>query len=370
VRTVVLSIFDDVGNPHYGGGGATVIQQIAARLAKDHRVTVYCGSYRGTSGSQIREGGVRYVFLPVGWAGPRGGQLLFQLLLPLVALVRRPDLWIESLTPPFSISLLPLISPAPVIGLVQMLSAADMARKYRLPFTIVERWGLGLYRHFVVLNETDRATIRRWSRRATCELIPNGITRPAVPERSFGSGGHILFLGRIDVRQKGLDLLLAAIAANPPPLPLVIAGAGTQREERKLRELVQPVRQHVRLAGRVCGQEKEDLLRECAFAVLPSRYETFSLSALEAMTYGKPVVCFDLPQLEWISADSAIRVSPFDVHELSAAIHTLARDPERRSALGRRAYALSRHYDWDVIGERYRTLVSALLNGDGQRRGE
>jgi len=187
---------------------------------------------------------------------------------------------------------------------------------------------------------------------------------------SFGSGRHILFLGRIDVRQKGLDLLLAAIAADPPPLPLVIAGGGTRREERRLRGLVQPVRQHVRLAGRVCGQEKEDLLRNCAFVVLPSRYETFSLSALEAMTYGKPVVCFDLPQLEWISSGSAVRVPPFDVPALAAAIGGLSRQPERRSAMGRDAYALSRRYDWEVIAERYRRLVSAMLDGRGQGRGE
>jgi phosphatidyl-myo-inositol alpha-mannosyltransferase len=369
VRHVVLSIFDDVGNPHYGGGGATVVQQIATRLAKDHRVTVYCGSYAGSTGSQVRDG-VRYVFLPVGWAGPRGGQLLFQLLLPVVAAVRQPDLWIESLTPPFSTSLLPLVSPAPVLGLVQMLSAADMARKYRLPFTLFERLGLGLYRHFVVLNETDRAVIRRWSRRATCHLLPNGIAQNPVAERAFGSGRHILFLGRIDVRQKGLDLLLAAIAANPPPLPLVIAGAGAPREERKLRDLVEPVRHHVRIAGRVCGQEKEDLLRDCAFLVMPSRYETFSLSALEAMSHGKPVVCFDLPQLEWISDDAAVRVPPYDTGALSVAIGELSRDAERRSDLGRRAYALSRGYDWEVIGERYRDLVSAMLDGRGHGRGE
>jgi phosphatidylinositol alpha-mannosyltransferase len=369
VRHVVISIFDDIDNPHYGGGGATVVQQVATRLAKDYHVTVYCGSYAGSTGSRVRDG-VRYVFLPVGWAGPRGGQLLFQLLLPVIALVRRPDLWVESLTPPFFTSLLPLISPTPVVALVQMLGGADMARKYRLPFAIVEHWGLGLYRHFIVLNETDRAAVRRWSERATCALIPNGATRPRVEQSTFGRGDHILFLGRIDVRQKGLDLLLAAVREDPPPLPLVIAGSGTRHEERILRELLKPVHQHVRLAGRVCGAEKDDLLRNCAFVVVPSRFETFSLSALEAMTYGKPVVCFDLPQLDWIAADCGVRVPPFDIRALSAAMRTLSTQPERRSALGRRAYALSRDYDWDVIGERYRSLVAAMLDVRGHDRAE
>lgn len=360
---IVMSIFDDVGNPHYGGGGATVVHEIATRLRREYRVTVYSASYKG-SRSQVRSG-VRYVFLPVGWAGPRGGQLLFNLTLPLVALVRRPALWIESLTPPFSASLLPLVSRAPVVGLVQMLSAADMMRKYKLPFTMVERCGLRHYEHFVVLNETDGDALQACNRAAARELIPNGITRPSVADEDFGHGGHILFLGRIDVEQKGLDLLLAATSQDPPVLPLVIAGSGTRTEERKLHGLLQRYGGPVRLVGRVAGAEKEELLRACAFVVVPSRYETFSLTALEAMAHGKPLVCFDLPRLSWIGADHAVRIPPFDTAELGRTLHALSVDPARRAILGRRGYAISQEFDWDVIGDRYRSLVAGILKPDG-----
>jgi phosphatidylinositol alpha-mannosyltransferase len=360
VRHVAISIYDDADNPHYGGGGATVVHQVATRLAKDYRVTVYCGSYRGSGRTRTRDG-VRYVFLPVGWAGPRGGQLLFQLILPFVALLAGADLWIESFTPPFSVSLLPLICRVPVIGLVQMLAGSDMQRKYRLPFTVVERRGLRLYRHFVVLNEPDRAAVLRYSPGATCDLIPNGVLRMPVADRAFGSGDYALFLGRIDVEQKGLDLLLAAVAADPGGPPLVIAGAGTPAEERKLRALVAPLGERVRLAGRVCGAAKDELLRGCAFVVMPSRFETFSLTALEAMAYGKPVVCFDLPQLGWIPSQASIRVLPYDVTALTAALGDLALDRARRAELGRSAHETSRDYDWDVIGDRYRSLLTAVL---------
>ena len=36
----------------------------------------------------------------------------------------------------------------------------------------------------------------------------------------------------------------------------------------------------------------------------------------------------------------------------------------------RRAYALSRNYDWDVIGERYRGLVATMLDARGHDRAE
>jgi glycosyltransferase involved in cell wall biosynthesis len=354
-----MSIFDDTGNPHYGGGGPVVVHQVATRLARDYQVVVLSASYRG-SRSEWRNG-VRYVFLPVGWAGPRAGQVLFQLLLPFVSLVLRYDLWIETLPPPFSSSLLPLMSRKPVIALVQMLSAADMTRRYKLPFRLIERLGLKLYRHFIVLNEADHSAIRRHNSGAVCALIPNGADRPELDESTLGGGDHVLFLGRIDVQQKGLDLLLDAVAQHRPELPLIIAGSGTKHEERKLSGLAAGAGVQVTVVGRVGGRQKEELLRSCAYVVVPSRYETFSLAALEAMTYGKPIVCFDLPQLSWISADCAIRIPPFDVAGLGRALQHLAADPAHRADLGRRGRALSRDYDWDVVAERYRDVVEAVL---------
>lgn len=367
-----MSIYDHVGNPHYGGGGAVVVQQVAARLAREFDVTVYCGSYRGSRSRT--EGGVRYVFLPVGWAGPRAGQLLFTLLLPLVALVRRPAVWIESLTPPFSVSLLPLLSRAPVVALVQMLCGADMRRRYGLPFDAVERVGLRWYRTFVVLNEADEVAVRRASPAARVVRLVNGVELPPDDEVGAGRGEHILFLGRIDVSQKGLDLLLEAVGPAPP-LPVLIAGSGTRLEEERLRGLLPPG-DRVRLVGRVEGAEKARLLRECAFMVVPSRYETFCLSALEAMSYGKPVVHFDLDRLAWIGDGCGLRVPPFDVEALRDAVALLAGDPERRRAMGRNARSRSAAFGWDAVAERYASLIRSVAGasaapldqGSGSRR--
>jgi glycosyltransferase involved in cell wall biosynthesis len=352
---VVFSIYDHVDNPHYGGGGAVVVRELATRLARDFAVTVYCGSFRG-SRSHVADG-VRYVFLPVGWAGPRAGQLLFSLLLPLVALACRPVVWFESLTPPFSVSLLPLVSRSPVVALVQMLAGADMRRRYGIPFDRVERIGLRWYRRFVVLNEADEDAVAAASPAATVVRVPNGVTLPPAEEIAAGRDEHILFLGRVDVSQKGLDLLLAAIGAGPP-LPVVIAGSGPRREEERLRALA-AAGDRVRIVGRVEGAEKARLLRDCAFMVVPSRYETFCLSALEAMAYGKPVVHFDLERLRWIGDGCGLRVPPFDVAALRAAIDALAADPGRRRAMGRNARARSMAFGWDSVAERYAELVRA-----------
>jgi len=357
VSRVTLSIYDHVGNPHYGGGGALVVARIARELAAEHTVTVFCGSYKGCRAGVLD--GVRYRFLPVGWAGPRAGQLLFQVLLPLVALAHRTDLWIESLTPPVSASLLPLTARRPVLALVQMLTGADMQRRYGLPFEAVERYGLRLYRHFVVLNDVDAGLVQAAHPAASVMVIPNGVDVPAEEPRE--DTGPILFLGRIDVRQKGLDLLLTAVAAEPD-LRLDIAGSGTAAEVKRLHALVPPsAADRVRLLGRVEGERKAALLRDCRFAVVPSRYETFCLTALEALAYGKPVVHFDLERLSWIGPSCGVAVPAFDAAALGTAMRELSADAPRRAELGKGARARALDHAWPTVTRRYRDLVAALL---------
>jgi hypothetical protein len=52
---IFISSFDDIDNPHYGGGGAIAVHEIASRLAKRHEVTVITGSFPKCN-KQIRNG--------------------------------------------------------------------------------------------------------------------------------------------------------------------------------------------------------------------------------------------------------------------------------------------------------------------------
>ena len=210
-----------------------------------------------------------------------------------------------------------------------------MSRQYRLPFFLVERFGLRFYRDVVVLNSADCARVRRYSPSAAVQVIQNGIHKRRLDERLLGNGEHILYLGRIDIRHKGLDMLLAAYKRSELAMPLLVAGAGTRRDERKFAAMLAATGGDVRWVGHVTGQRKQDLLERSAFMVMPSRFETFGLAALEGMSFGKPVVHFDLPALRWMDGD--VRVPPFDVAALAGGMRDLAGDNEaRRSWAGRR----------------------------------
>ena len=367
MQRIVISIFDSVDNPHYGGGGAWVVRRVAERLASQYEVTVVAAAFPGSRPGVRR--GVRYRYLPLGWAGPRAGQLLFHAALPFVVRTTPHDLWIESFTPPFSTSFVPAFTRRPVIGLIQFLSGGPMSARYHLPFHKVERCGLRLYGDVVTLNETDAEVVRAVNPAARVTVTGNGVDPPPEEEVAYGSGDYVLYLGRLDVTGKGLDLLLSAQARTRHPLPLLIAGTGPAADRTELRRLAARHPGRVELLGAVHGQRKEQLLRDCAYLVMPSRFETFGLVALEAMSHGKPVIHFDLPQLRW-TAGGAVRVAPFDDSALAREMDRLATDVNARYLLGCAARGVAESHRWDVVVDRYRELVSEVLSRAAGKDGE
>lgn len=355
-RSIVISNFDSPGNPNYGGGGAVIMELIAQRLSAEYDVTFLTAAHRGPV---VRHVEFRYRHLPIGWAGPRGGQLVYHAMLPFMARRIPHDLWIEGFTPPWSTSFLPLFSPARVVGIAHALSGMHMWLRYRLPFFLIERLGLRCYRDLVVLNPADARQLKRLSPAASVRVIPNGTVIPELGRHSFEGGEHILFLGRIDVWHKGLDILISAYQRSGVRVPLVIAGNGTPADEERLSALVRTVGDGVQWLGPVAGETKQDLLSRCAFLVMPSRTEAFGIAALEAMACGKPVVHFSLPTLDWMDGD--VVVDAYDVGALAEAIRGLASDTDLRAKLGSKARETAELFSVDRMAERYLDLARELL---------
>jgi glycosyltransferase involved in cell wall biosynthesis len=170
-----------------------------------------------------------------------------------------------------------------------------------------------------------------------------------------------VFVGRLEIAQKGLDLLLAAFAAEQDRLTGDLVLAGTGPDERKLRALAEDlgIAARVRFAGWVSGVEKYELLGAARVVAVPSRFETFGIVAVEALASASPVVAFDIPCLrEVVPGDAGVRVPEFDVAAYGRALVEVAADPERRGARGRE---FARTYSWDRLAlDQERTYVSAV----------
>jgi len=128
--------------------------------------------------------------------------------------------------------------------------------------------------------------------------IPNAVEPPAqTPARPRHDGTkRILFIGRLAVRQKGLDLLLEGYArfagSSRVETELVIAGSdfrgGLAETARLTRSL--SISDHVQFPGPVYGDEKTELLSTSYAFVHTSRWEGLPFAALEALAMGRPVL--------------------------------------------------------------------------------
>jgi glycosyltransferase involved in cell wall biosynthesis len=161
----------------------------------------------------------------------------------------------------------------------------------------------------------------------------------------------VLFIGRLETAQKGLDLLLDAWARlDGLGAELVVAGDGPDRERLENRARSLGVNRSVRFVGWLDGDERFAHLAAARLVVVPSRFETFGMVALEAFVVGTPVVAFDIPCLRDIVPEQCGRLVPaFDVAAFAAAIDETYRDEQWLTA----AAGHTRH-----CAERYAQCIS------------
>ncbi|HWY79086.1 MAG TPA: glycosyltransferase family 4 protein [Candidatus Sulfotelmatobacter sp.] len=361
--TIFFSSYDDIKNPHYGGGGAVAVHEIAKRLNKNNDVHVLSWNYSGREREIIE--GVHYERFGLSFLSPKVAMLIYQLFLPFIARSKHYDVWFESFCPPFTTAFLSLFTKKPVVGLVHMLAAEDMERKYKLPFHFIQNKGLKTYKHLIVTSEALKKKIHNIDQYSLITVISNGVTNVFPPEKY--AENYFLYLGRIEINQKGLDLLVAAFNkfySYNKDYKLIIAGSGDIKEVMKLKKLIDEasLADVIILQGRVSGKIKESLLRRASCVVIPSRFETYSLVALEAMAHGASLVCFSIEGLSWISPKIAIKVPSFGVEKFAKALLTIVSDKDIVYNMRMEAYQYAKQYTWDTVARKYEEYLENLIN--------
>lgn len=364
---VVLSIYDSPENPYYAGGGPVVLDHIANRLKSRYKVTIVSGNYPGAS--DFEKDGVlrRFIGLP-----DRFSSLIsYQFLLPYYAAAMNYDLWLESFTPPFGPACLPLVTRKPVLGLAHLLCGTVMKQKYGIPFDLYEAAAMRLYPTIIVPTEEVAEGARAITPKSKIVVIPNGVDMPSFCPIS-PSERFILFLGRLDWRQKGLDMLVRAYAAVSDRIPqkLYIAGHGTARDEEMLTNLIRVngLESRVVLKGRVSGADKQALLASAELVVIPSRYEGMALVVLEAFAHRKPVICFETAGFGWFKHGvEGLKARPFSVSDYAQLLLTAAADDQLRRRMGQNAAKLVRNYSWERTAAAYEDVISTCLQREKRR---
>ncbi|POR54887.1 glycosyltransferase involved in cell wall biosynthesis [Paraburkholderia eburnea] len=174
----------------------------------------------------------------------------------------------------------------------------------------------------------------------------------------------LLFVGDLRTPRKNLGTVLHALKQLPEHVHLAVAGylPGSPYPEMA-REL--GIASRVHFLGLV--REMPVLMRSVDSYVFPSRYEAMSLSLLEAMASGLPVVTARTAGgAEIITPDCGIVLEdPDDATALAGAIQQLADDTPRRVAMGAAAVELAGNFGWARMAAQYIALYRQLAGEAG-----
>lgn len=181
-----------------------------------------------------------------------------------------------------------------------------------------------------------------------------------------------LYVGRVD-KEKRVEVLLKAFHyLNREDLQLVIAGKGLNLQHLKKLSQHLSLDNNVVFTGFVPDDDLPALLRSADVFSMPSDVELQSISTLEALAVGKPVLAADaraLPELVKTGSNGCL-FKPNDVGDASRCIAWMADNPEQRKVMGKASLEIVKHHDLKLTVNRYLELYRVALERSNQSLGE
>jgi glycosyltransferase involved in cell wall biosynthesis len=197
---------------------------------------------------------------------------------------------------------------------------------------------------------------------------------PESPEARTGEP-TVVFFGRLEP-VKGVDVLVTAMREvwqQKPGARLVLIGrdtswGGGESMAARLERIAGEHRDRLTLTG---NQPPERLFPAVAAAdvvVLPSRWESFSLAALESMALGRPTVVSRVGGLtEFVQHEhNGLVVPPGDAPALARAVTRLLDDQELRTRLGAQAGATAEEFDVTPVTRRHASYFEEVAEAGAQ----
>jgi glycosyltransferase involved in cell wall biosynthesis len=208
------------------------------------------------------------------------------------------------------------------------------------------------------------------------EIVPNGIDLSEfenLPPRGefrakYGLAKNqkvVLFLARI-ARIKGPDLLVKSFADLSTSLnetKLVIAGPDDGYLS-SLQKLIAglDIGDRILFTGPLYGREKLEAYVDADVYVLPSFYETFPVSVLEAFACGTPVIVTDRCGIADVVSGQAGLAVPYDKDQLKDALLQMLGDAKMRQEFSEKGKLLVREkFNWEKIAGQIERLYLGCL---------
>jgi glycosyltransferase involved in cell wall biosynthesis len=356
-------IYDDPGNPYLGGGGAIRTDKINRILAKTNDITVISGAFPGCRREETKNG-IRHLKI-----GTAGNYFLSRLTYALQArtYVRSipHDILVEEFSgnsPTFA----PWATDKPCIAVLQNHFGFQIIKKKLLlgvlPW-LYERFAIRSFDAFIAVNKSLISKFIPGIPGSRYRVIPQGIEKKDLRIRP-AADKFILFVGRLDFFQKGIDILLKSLRLIADlKVKLVIVGGGDKNRLLKMarkENVVSLLDYHPHLDH----DKIMDMYRDAYCLALPSRYEGWPLVCLESFSQGKPVVGTDIPGLESVLQHrvNGLKTEKDDPVLFAAALRKIITDKKLRQRLGRSGRKFAAGFVWETLAKRQESFYRETVD--------
>jgi len=202
-----------------------------------------------------------------------------------------------------------------------------------------------------------------------CPLEPRGQATTVNMPRNY-----IFCLSRIDAN-KGHDLLLYAfdiVRKAIADIHLVIGGGSPEPEQREQEVLMtmkkivkeRKMQDRVHIIGYVPDENLVILYQRARLFALPSIFEPFGMTVLEALACAVPVVASKYGGIRTVisSGKNGILIDPRNESEFADALMMILNDPSLARRLGEAGRStIQKEYSWEAIAEKHITFYNRFM---------
>ena len=200
-------------------------------------------------------------------------------------------------------------------------------------------------------------------------VIPNGVGKPFEPQsnktihetkRKYDlTKPYFLFVGTHEPRKNLGMLIKAFIQLKLSAYDLVIAG-----DKGVVFADINPGygsdAANIKFLGYVSDIDLPALYSGAQAVIVPSLYEGFGLTTLEAMACGTPVIASNTTSFTEVTGDAALLVDPNKITEIKNAILKLIEDRNFANALRESGLRQAAQFSWDKSARKIQALLETL----------
>jgi glycogen(starch) synthase len=198
-------------------------------------------------------------------------------------------------------------------------------------------------------------------------IIYNAVEKPdLIPSSLPWDPPVLLCLGRM-ANVKGFDLVLTALSTlirEYPTVRLIMAGDGPERATLEKQANALGLKDAVDFRGWVHPDSVPALINTATIVLMPSRFESLPLLALQAAQMNRPVIATQVGGIPEVinHNQTGLLIEPENSRTLAFAISYLLGNPARTVRLGEAAgFKHSTDFSWERHIDRYADLYRKLV---------